>query len=113
METARNVSAGPRTAGDIGQRSPILGPKVDKSTLETSLPLCFHRASRRGVPGNSAPDYFATKNLLRAFASDLVQHQFEWLRPHPKIRAEGMIEDADREEDQGDAHSQHTNAQQV
>ena len=47
----------------------------------------------------------ASKNLSPAVSFDLVQQQFEWLRLHPKIRAEGAIEDADREHSYGDSRS--------
>lgn len=53
------------------------------------------------------------RNLSPAVSFDLVQQQFERLRLHPKIRAEGAIEDADREHSYGDSRSQDTNGQQV
>src|SRR5918995_5672714 len=45
------------------------------------------------------------KSLSCIFSSNLVQHQFERQRPHPKISAVGPIEDADRDESQGDGRS--------
>jgi hypothetical protein len=51
--------------------------------------------------------------LLLPISFDFVQHQFERLRLHPKIRAKGTIENADSEEDQSDARSQGTNGKQV
>jgi hypothetical protein len=53
------------------------------------------------------------KTLLLPFSFDFVQHQFERLRPYPKIRAKGTIENADSEEDQSHARSQGTNGKQV
>ena len=53
------------------------------------------------------------RNLSPAVSFDLLQQQFERLRLHPKIRAEGAIEDADREHSYGDSRSQDTNGQQV
>ncbi len=54
-----------------------------------------------------------TKSSSLSFSFDFMQHQLEWLRSYPEIRAEGPIEDADSEEDQGDGHSEGTNGQEV